>query len=214
MFSCLKYYYYPFSFWTKKKSGKKSCINNKYIIEYWHHLDWERLKIYTKNIWNDNCLTKFPFIFSNLSFLVIKVRWLPIHHRQDFHLLKLVYKALHYEGWPSNRRLEEHKPTRSDPQQETAKSFPNISLNVRELTIYTNTFHKHKTFLKFDVVGERPSTKYIQGWTDQKKKRKLASLQFTAQISFWSFPNGMTQTIWFPVFPCKLQVAVNNTCSH
>ena len=49
-------------------------------------------------------------------------------------------------------------------------------------TIYTNhpgknLLHKHKT-LKFDVVGERPATKYIEiSWTDEKEWKNYIALK-------------------------------------
>ena len=60
------------------------------------------------------------------------------------------------------------------------------------------------------MVGDWPTTKYIQSAGQIKKSRKIASPQIKAHI-FQSSPNGMAWTIWFSnqifmVFPCKWQV--------
>ena len=40
---------------------------------------------------------------------VISVGWLPIVERRDYHLAKLVFKAIHFSNWPSYLKLEERK---------------------------------------------------------------------------------------------------------
>ena len=40
---------------------------------------------------------------------VISIGWLPIVERRDYHLAKLVFKAMHLSNWPSYLKLEERK---------------------------------------------------------------------------------------------------------
>ena len=40
---------------------------------------------------------------------VISIGWLPIVERRDYHLTKLVFKAMHLGNWPSYLKLEERK---------------------------------------------------------------------------------------------------------
>ena len=56
-------------------------------------------------------------------------------------------------------------------------------------TIYTNhpggiLLHKHKA-IKFDVVGERPATKYTRSAEKTKKKGKIETPEITAH-TFWT----------------------------
>ena len=44
---------------------------------------------------------------------IIKLGWLPIKERRDFHLLKLVYKALNFQSWPSYLSIKEVAPVRN-----------------------------------------------------------------------------------------------------
>ena len=46
------------------------------------------------------------------------------------------------------------------------------------------------------MVGDWPTTKYIQSADQIKKSRKIASPQIKAHI-FQSSPNGIAWTIWF-----------------
>ena len=48
-----------------------------------------------------------------LMTLLIKVGWLPVGQRRDYHILKLVHKALHFHSWPSYVRLYTVKHLRS-----------------------------------------------------------------------------------------------------
>ena len=34
---------------------------------------------------------------------IVKIGWLPVRQRRDFHVLKLVHKAFHSPSWPSHR---------------------------------------------------------------------------------------------------------------
>ena len=40
---------------------------------------------------------------------VISIGWLPIVERRDYHLAKLVFKAIHFSNCPSYLKLEERK---------------------------------------------------------------------------------------------------------
>ena len=37
---------------------------------------------------------------------LFKLGWLPLSQRRDWHLLKAAHKALYFEHWPKNLRLE------------------------------------------------------------------------------------------------------------
>ena len=66
-------------------------------------------------------------------------------------------------------------------------------------TIYSNhqdgnSVHRHKT-IKFDVVGKRPATKYIQiSYTLGYKN----CITLNHSPYFLQYQNGMARTIWFP----------------
>ena len=66
-------------------------------------------------------------------------------------------------------------------------------------TIYSNhqdgnSVHRHKT-IKFDVVGKRTATKYIQiSYTLNYKN----CITLNHSPYFLKYQNGMTRTIWFP----------------
>ena len=91
-----------------------------------------------------------------------------------------------------------------------SKEAPNV-WNPGVLILYKNhpagnPGDKYKT-RKFDVVGERPATKYIQNiWTD------LTSPQITVHI-FWTF-----KTKWCEPFDCATGISgfphVNSKCSR
>ena len=42
---------------------------------------------------------------------LIKLGWMPIKERRENHLLNIVFKALHYNDWPSYLKLDIHNPT-------------------------------------------------------------------------------------------------------
>ena len=44
---------------------------------------------------------------------IVKIGWLPKRRRRDFHVLKLVHKALRFPGWPSYLPLDTVKHLRS-----------------------------------------------------------------------------------------------------
>ena len=44
---------------------------------------------------------------------IVKIGWLPVRQQRDFHVLKLVHKALHSPSWPSYIPLDTVKHLRS-----------------------------------------------------------------------------------------------------
>ena len=71
----------------------------------------------------------------------------------------------------------------------------------RELTIYADHPFGNLVYktIKYDVMEEKPATKFIQTtWTDYKI-RKIASPRSIHSHNFWSFPNGLSRTIWFSI---------------
>ena len=40
------------------------------------------------------------------------IGWLPVVERRDYHLAKLVFKAIHSSDWPSYLKLDEYEPSR------------------------------------------------------------------------------------------------------
>lgn len=59
-------------------------------------------------------LTVAGFVLGHYASLadVLSLGWLPILERRDYHLSKLVFKAIHFSDWPSYLKLEEYKPSR------------------------------------------------------------------------------------------------------
>ena len=59
-------------------------------------------------------LTAASFVLGHYASLsdVLSVGCLPILERREFHLSKLVYKAIHFSDWPSYLQLEKHKSSR------------------------------------------------------------------------------------------------------
>jgi hypothetical protein len=43
---------------------------------------------------------------------ILSLGWLPVVERRDFHLAKLVFKAIHSSDWPSYLKLDEYEPSR------------------------------------------------------------------------------------------------------
>ena len=84
-------------------------------------------------------------------------------------------------------------------KESIASPIRSHSVRLGVLTIYTshpgkNLLHKHMT-IKFDVVGERPATKYIQiSRTDEK--------EWTNYIALKSQPifSGASQSEWHEPF--------------
>jgi hypothetical protein len=44
---------------------------------------------------------------------VLKLGWLPIKERRDFHLAQATFKALYFDQWPSYLKLELYTPGRT-----------------------------------------------------------------------------------------------------
>ena len=42
---------------------------------------------------------------------ILKLKWLPIAERQEYHLAKSAYQAVNSEQWPEHLRLEQHLPS-------------------------------------------------------------------------------------------------------
>ena len=43
---------------------------------------------------------------------ILSLGWLPVVERRDYHLAKLVFKAIHSSDWPSYLKLDEYEPSR------------------------------------------------------------------------------------------------------
>ena len=67
-------------------------------------------------------LTVAGFVLGRYARLsdVISIGWLPIVERRDYHLAKLVFKAIHFSNWPSYLKLEERKSLK-DLRSSTAR---------------------------------------------------------------------------------------------
>ena len=50
--------------------------------------------------------------YANISD-ILKLGWLPVKYRREFHMTKLIFKALYMADWPSYLPLEVYKPGRS-----------------------------------------------------------------------------------------------------
>ena len=79
--------------------------------------------------------------------VILKIGWLPMKERRDFHLLKLAYKALNYETSPAYLKINEvihTRPLRSNLakrlvilldkgtcQDSAAKRFNSLTTDIR-----------------------------------------------------------------------------------
>ena len=79
---------------------------------------------------------------------ILKLNWLPIVERREFDCMKMTFKAIHNESWPSINRIELKKASRTlrnsnelklstsmirDTFQDTAsKSFNKLPAEIRE----------------------------------------------------------------------------------
>ena len=60
-------------------------------------------------------LAAASFVYNHYADLsdVLKLGWLPITYRREYHLTRTICKALYQDCWPTSLRLEEHKPART-----------------------------------------------------------------------------------------------------
>ena len=100
---------------------------------------------------------------------VLKLGWLPIKERRDFHLAQATFKALYFDQWPSYLKLElcapgrtlrsssETKltmPLKNDTcQASVAKNFNILPLGIRNCRVFNN-FKRIAKAHYFDVANE------------------------------------------------------------
>ena len=60
-------------------------------------------------------LTTAGFVCKKFADLhdILKLKWLPIAERQEYHLAKSAYQAVNSEQWPEHLRLEQYVPSRT-----------------------------------------------------------------------------------------------------
>ena len=64
--------------------------------------------------------------------VLIKLGWMPIKERSEYQLLNTVFKALHYNDWPSYLKLDFHNPTRTlRCSKETTLKVPDVKSTRR-----------------------------------------------------------------------------------
>jgi hypothetical protein len=101
---------------------------------------------------------------------VLKLRWLPIKERRDFHLAQATFKALYFDQWPSYLKLELYTPGRTlrsssetkltvplenDTFQAGAVNIFNIlPLEIRNCRVF-NDFKRTAKAHYFEVANER-----------------------------------------------------------
>ena len=69
----------------------------------------ERKISYERKLTNKTAI----FVLSRYVNDIVKTGWLPVRQRRDFHVLKLVHRALHSLSWPSYVPLDTVKHLRS-----------------------------------------------------------------------------------------------------
>ena len=95
---------------------------------------------------------------------IIKLGWLPIKERRDFHLLKLVYKALNFQSWPSYLSIKEVAPVRNlrsniakrlaipleknTFQDSSAKLFNSLPIHIRNSQNFNYFCRETSTYLR------------------------------------------------------------------
>ncbi len=101
---------------------------------------------------------------------MLKLGWLPVKERRDFHLAQATFKALYFDQWPSYLKLELYTPGRTlrsssdtkltvplenDTFQASAGKFFNILpleiINCRVFNDFKRTAKAHY----FEVANER-----------------------------------------------------------
>ena len=101
---------------------------------------------------------------------VLKLGWLPIKERRDFHLAQAKLKALYFDQWPSYLKLELYTPGRTlrsssenkltvplendTFQASAAKIFNILPLGSRNCRVF-NDFKRTPKAHYFDVANER-----------------------------------------------------------
>ena len=102
---------------------------------------------------------------------VLKLRWLPIKERRDFHLAQATFKALYFDQWPSYLKLELYTypgrtlrsssetkftvPLENDTFQAGAVNIFNIlPLEIRNCRVF-NDFKRTAKAHYFEVANER-----------------------------------------------------------
>ena len=101
---------------------------------------------------------------------VLKLGWLPLPERRDFHLSLAAFKGLHFEQWPVHLKLERYIPVRTlisseeilltvplennTFQASAAKAFNNLPADIRNCS----NFYDFKRLSKehyFSIANER-----------------------------------------------------------
>ena len=101
---------------------------------------------------------------------VLKLGWLPIKERRDFHLAQATFKALYFDQWPSYLKLELYTPGRTlrsssetkltvplendTFQARAAKMFNILPLEIRNCRVF-NDFKRTAKAHYFEVANER-----------------------------------------------------------
>ena len=100
----------------------------------------------------------------------VKIGWLPVQERREWHLLKTTYKALHDTSWPLYVRLEVAKPLRdlrsSDStnltvprvkgtfQDSASKYFNKLPNNIKNCETLVSFSKQSKNYL-MNIAKER-----------------------------------------------------------
>ena len=101
---------------------------------------------------------------------VLKLGWLPINERRDFHLPQATFKALYFDQWPSYLKLELYTPGRTlrsssetkltvplendTFQASAAKIFNILPLEIGNCHVF-NDFKRTAKAHYFEVANER-----------------------------------------------------------
>ena len=81
----------------------------------------------------------------------IKLGWMPIKERREYQLLNTIFKALHYNDWPSYLKLDIHNPTRTlRSSKETTLKVPLESGTFQDSA--SNVFNSFPSAARNSVV--------------------------------------------------------------
>ena len=70
---------------------------------------WFHSNVFVKTTTNNAINGRWFCLGALCHFIGCYFNWLPIVERRDYHLTKLVFKAIHFCNWPSYLKLEERK---------------------------------------------------------------------------------------------------------
>ena len=87
---------------------------------------------------------------------ILKLKWLPIAERQEYHLAKLAYQAVNSEQWPEHLRPNQYVPSRTLRSSSEFKLSDELALVVHNIITASITEKKYPTLYKHALVSPIP----------------------------------------------------------